>query len=270
MVQKMYRNSMRMLILSLFLTLIGCTASESRPVEKQIQTHPAPRYRPRRMVSEDKAVIVAVIDTGLSFSQYTKNAKLCKYGHKNFTTKRDVGNTQQTVDPVPVDHHGHGTNVAGLIQQYAGNANYCMVILKYYDPMAFYDDNLSNTVRAIKHATKIGAKYINYSGGGSALEEDEQEAVKEFIDKGGTFIAAAGNGHEDLAKTPYYPAMDDDRVIVVGSIEKDGSVADYSDFGKRVNRWEYGTKMVGFGIQQTGTSQATAVATGKIIKKECK
>ncbi|NJO48279.1 MAG: S8 family serine peptidase [Leptolyngbyaceae cyanobacterium RM2_2_4] len=210
---------------------------------------------------------VAVIDTGFTVSQSTAGAKLCKYGHKDFTSLNESTSTDKTVTPVPVDNHGHGTNIAGVIQKFAGNANFCIVVLKYYDPKVV-GNNLDQTVKAIRYATQIGVKYINYSGGGIEHSEAERAAVKSFLDKGGIFIAAAGNERSDLSKLAYYPAMDDARVTVVGSVEPNGEVAGYSNYGKQVTRWEYGTNQVGFGMSMSGTSQAAAVATGKIIKEQ--
>lgn len=243
-----------------------------------------------------KPAVIAVIDTGFRFSPLTKDVKLCKFGHKNFSSDAETYTPPGFTTPVPTDSHGHGTNIAGLIQKYAGNKNYCMVIIRYWSPKSnFTDDNLANTVKSIKYATSIGANYINYSGGGTFTSKEERKAVKEFLDKGGKFIAAAGNERSDIDTEHYYPAMDDPRVIAVGNAilmteelekeklkneEKDKRIvyvenkvayaAVSSNYGYRVNRWEYGTNQIGFGISMTGTSQATAIATGKIINQtEC-
>lgn len=226
-----------------------------------------------------KPVIVAVIDTGLTLSN---NEKLCKTGHKDFSgfsTSSKVelsksgthqkGVVYPTVD-VPADGHGHGTNIAGLIYKHAGpDANYCLLILKYWQPGISGVSAIEATIEAINYATEMGAKYINYSGGGIEFNEDEAMAVSNFLDHGGTFIAAAGNEKSDLAKVPYYPAMDDNRVIVVGNGTKE-KPAIHSNFGVRVDRWENGVKQVGFGHTMTGTSQAAAIVTGKMLKNaEC-
>src|SRR5690606_17888997 len=79
-------------------------------------------------VTVAKPIIIAVIDTGIS--DKLKDGKfLCKMGHKDFT---GTGLN---------DVHGHGTHVSGLIHQHAAktadwnkSANYCQVILKYWDP----------------------------------------------------------------------------------------------------------------------------------------
>ena len=223
-----------------------------------------------------KPTVIAVIDTGFGFGfdEYGKNhVRLCKYGHKNFASEA-YSSDFHTVDPVPIDNHGHGTNIVGIIDKYAKakNINYCIVVLEYYDPFNRQQSNLRNTVRAINYATAIKADFINYSGGGVEFNDVEALAVKNFLDTGGKFIAAAGNEHADLATSPYYPAMSDDRVIVAGNL--DGKTkALTSNFGDRVNFWEQGTGVISLGLKMTGTSQAAAITTGKLVgetKNFCK
>lgn len=259
-------------IILIALIAVGCTRP---PIsEKKITRKPKPAPEVVKCVNT-KPIVVAVIDTGLGWTFRDKFAgsgeHLCKFGHKNFTAYPSYTSTFDTQDPVPLDHHGHGTNIAGIIADNAGNANYCMVILKYYDPVAKANDNLNNTIKAINYATQIGADFINYSGGGTDKSEAEAQAVKKYLDNGGRFLAAAGNERSDLEKNPYYPALDDPRVISVGNLELDGKVSSSSNYGKLVSRWEIGTGVIGYGIIMTGTSQATAVATGKIIfQQKCK
>ena len=265
--------------MSMIGTVLACTIAGCSPAPKKAFTpksapvaihHPIPVKKNIRKVCATKPTVVAVLDTGLTLPPVYSNVNLCKFGHRNFTQVVDVNQLKGFHDPIPVDNHGHGTNVVGLIGKYAGNTNYCIVVIKYYDPRDINAHNLSNTVKAINYATNIGAKYINYSGGGIEMSNDESAAVKRFIDKGGTFIAAAGNEGSDLSTLGYYPAMDDKRVIVVGSVNKYGTVESYSNYGERVNRYEEGTDQVGLGITMSGTSQAAAIATGKIInEQEC-
>lgn len=270
---------MRYLMILIAILVMGCTGNKETPKEVPKKMPPV-RHGPHRPIMpkrrvivcehSDKPIVVAVIDTGFTYSQYTKNVKLCKFGHKDFTSLQEMFTPPGIKSPVPVDNHGHGTNIAGVIQDNAGEANYCIVVIKYYDPKAIDSNNLVNTINAIKYATNIGAKYINYSGGGIMFDKTEKQTVQKFLDKGGRFIAAAGNEKSDIQKLKYYPAMYDSRIVSVGSMEKDGHVANYSNYGKSISRWEYGTDVVGFGIKMSGTSQATAIATGKIIyQSEC-
>lgn len=264
---------MRVFLGVTLLTLaMGCTAKTEIPtVPEPIRTHPAPYPKKKRMIcNENEApAVVAVIDTGLMDNTITKKAKLCKFGHKDFSNLNHLQVFKNVEAGVPSDNHGHGTNVAGLIQKYAENANFCIVVIKYVDPMFMNNNNgLDSTIKAFEYATNIKAKYVNYSGGGTEPSYEEKKAVLRYLATGGTLIAAAGNERADVNKKPYYPAMYDSRIMTVGSIEHDGRVAYYSNFGNRVKNWEEGTNKLGFGVVMSGTSQATAVFTGKLIKQQ--
>lgn len=251
------------------IALFGCTEQPKAPKETKVETVQM-RKKKKRYICGEKTVVIAVIDSGFTFSNNTNNVRLCNFGHKDFSSIKKFDN-RYTETPVPTDSDKnlHGTNIAGLIQDFAGYANYCMVILKYYDPKATGQQNLDSSVAAVKYATDIKADYINYSGGGQLSDETENAAVKTFLDKGGRIIAAAGNESESSEVAPFYPAMSDPRIISVGSTDMQGNRLPSSNYGLKVTRWEVGYKMKAFGIRLTGTSQAAAITTGKMIRKEC-
>lgn len=301
---------MRLVLLLTLLFALGSCGLEEKPEppkEEPVKTRPNIRRKPTRMVASaaqmPKPLVIAVIDTGLTIQKNVKY-KLCKFGHKNFTVNPTSVKVEGIEAQIPVDNHGHGTNIAGLIQAYAGDGNYCMVILKYYDPKFPLSDNLAATVKAMEYAVNIKVDIINYSGGGTEFGQKEQENIKKFLDAGGKVIAAAGNESSDIDQEGkhFFPAMSDSRVIVVGNairpservfkkilgVEVDPDTSEQkmkkaiyidniqaypapsSNYGFRVNRWEYGTYQVGlYGSPLTGTSQAAAIATGKIVKQEC-
>lgn len=214
--------------------------------------------------AENRLIKVAVIDTGFGYSGSNANTKhLCKSEHVDLTSKQ-VYSKYDNVGFVPLDSHGHGTNIAGIIDNNLKNENYCLVIIKYWASNEYNDEN---SLKAIAYATKIHADIINYSGGGTAKDEKEVKLVKAYLDQGGIFVAAAGNEKMDLTVQGYYPAMDDPRVKVVGAIDTDGDKATFSNFGKRVNFWEIGEKVEGNGLVLSGTSQATAVETAKFVHR---
>jgi major intracellular serine protease len=217
-----------------------------------------------------KPITIAIVDTGFGFNGFGQGAKLCKYGHKDFTSDQIYTTEYGTVDPVPLDLHGHGTNVAGIIQRYAdkSDARYCLVIIKFFKSGDLkFGVNARASVDSIKFATNIHVDYINYSGGGEDYLPNEELAVKKFISQGGKFIAAAGNEGEDIDESHYYPAYYDD-VVAVGSLNKDKEHSRTSNFGESVEAWEIGENITAYGITMTGTSQATAVHTGKMIAED--
>ena len=223
---------------------------------------------------KDKPEIIAVIDTGFGYLGYGKEAKLCPFGHRDFTETKLYSGTKNPYTPiVPIDVNGHGTNVVGIIESYARAAhiNYCILVLKYY--VSTCSNNMTATILSLQEAIKLGANYINYSSGGTDPSNQEKFEIERFLNGGGIFVTAAGNQGANLdLRNSLYPAMYDKRIVVVGMLEKNGVQSTISNYGKVVNRWEIGRNVVGYNIIRTGTSQATAVAMGKIVaqsKNKC-
>lgn len=216
-------------------------------------------------VHKGAPVVIAIIDTGIGFTQLSARAKLCKFGHKDFTGSDMVAKGYKTVDPVPFDTHGHGTNIAGIIDLAAKSSgiDYCLVIIKDYPSK----NPLKSEIEALQYASDIGANIVNISAGGQEESLEETKSVKSLLDKGAILVAAAGNDRNELTPTKrrYFPAQCDPRVIVVGNMSKNLSRSPTSNYGSSVTRWEYGENVEGFGLTMTGTSQATAVATGKLL-----
>jgi len=213
-------------------------------------------------------IVVAVIDTGVDVAAVSH---LCQTGHMDFVTHSSS----------PVDYHGHGTHIASLIEKNAGEGDFCIVSLRYYSESATGNVNLANMIKAINYAIDLHVNYINISGGGAEYSEEEFQAIKKALNRGIKIVAAAGNDHRDISikDNRYYPACYDKRITVVGNLAEDGSRSPSSNYGEPTNRWEIGT-----GVRAnvpcynaydkppcsgklTGTSQATAIATGKLINK---
>jgi len=225
-----------------------------------------------------KQIKVAIIDTGIDEMLLSKPV-YCNEGHKDFT------NTGLN------DRHGHGTHISGIVDQYVKDVifnyklpssridnvvvNYCQIIIKFYDVKASNQDNLENTIKAFKWAISQNVDVINYSGGGNDSSPEEKKVIIEALNKGIKIVAAAGNEHANLSKKPFYPAMYDKRIYVVGNLTQDRSPATSSNYGNEVTYWEIGTNVLSrlpngiYGIM-TGTSQATAVKTGKLIREMLK
>lgn len=209
-------------------------------------------------------VKVAVIDTGFDVNSKweTVNPQICPNGTKNFFNRSaDVA-----------DNRSHGTHVAGLIAKNAGEAKYCLYIFKAID----YDIyNVSASTFAFKQAIKDNVDIINYSAGGLSYIEEECEVIKVALDKGIKVVVAAGNNGQDLRVGSYYPAKCDSRIIRVANIDKNGKLyktSNYSTNPKYNVIMEMGTDVKSiypnnqYGIQ-TGTSMATAIVSGKIVKQ---
>jgi serine protease len=213
-----------------------------------------------------ETVKIAVIDTGFNAAANDSKVRLCKFGHRDFSGANELQSSKYTVDPVPVDNNSHGTNIIGLIDMYARKTkvDYCIVVVKFWDKHGTAT-NAASLSDSIDYARKIGASVINISGGGIEYSHPEALSVRAFINDGGVLVAAAGNEGKDLKVQPFYPAMDDRRVIVVGNWQTKRMRAPTSNFGKRVNAWEVGTDATALDIRMTGTSQAAAIHSGKFI-----
>lgn len=212
---------------------------------------------------------IVVLDTGFGYLGRGSEAHLCKYGHKDFTIDRVFVTNSKTKTPVPLDLNAHGTNIVGIIDSYLKDSgvNYCLVILKYFSEKQNGPQNLEASVRAINYAANIDADYINYSGGGYNPNLEEKLATVRYLNQGGRIIEAAMNDglNLDFPENAVYPAMYDDRIVMIGNLGKNGVKMESSNYGSPVSRWEIGESVEAYGLTLTGTSQATAVATGKIV-----
>lgn len=215
---------------------------------------------------------VAVVDSGLNLNDERFSNVLCKTGHWDFV--------DNSAYPIDHDVNGHGTHVAGTIKKYAGNSDYCLIILAYYSAKVPAATNILNLTRAFQHAVNVGARIVNYSGGGPTFNENEYATISSA--KNVTFVVAAGNDNKDLdlPENKFYPASYLlKNIISVGALQTFGlnehsinAKLKTSNYGKTVKVWEAGENIRAelpnyqFGYK-SGTSMATAVATGKLIKK---
>lgn len=206
---------------------------------------------------------VGIVDTGLDVTDPRFSSLLCKDGHHfDFVENK----------PMEKDIHGHGTHITGLIKEYAGKANYCLLIYRYYDNGAFGFNNIMNEIRSIRQAITDRADIINISGGGDDFSAIECRTIEEA--KNVIFVVAAGNeGRSIDPPNGYFPAAcSSSNVIAVGSLNENGSRLLFSNFGTIVKRWELGFYVLStlpndrVGVM-SGTSQSTAIATGKIVSK---
>ena len=208
-----------------------------------------------------------MIDTGFDFNSTWTNAalpkpKLCKDAHRSF-----AGDLE--------DRHGHGTHIASLIGKDNQDLDYCIIVIKYFDPTLKGQDNLINMRKSIVWAIRQDADIINISGGGTERNDVECGLLQLAMKNGAHVVAAAGNEHSDLTKSPYYPAMCDDNIIKVVNINSQGIRHPSSNYTTQFIPnviTELGVNVLGLLPNDsagylTGTSQATAIVSGKLARE---
>lgn len=222
-------------------------------------------------------VIVAVIDTGIDPTH--KDLKKNIWHDNQLKNNQVFGWNFISNKPNPLDDHGHGTHVAGIIGAVAnpksgvsGVAHHVSIMsVKYYSDTNTGALNLQNTIRAIEYAIDHGAKIINYSGGGPEFSEDEYLAIKKAEAKGILFVAAAGNERQniDKAEYAYYPsAYQLKNIISVAATDIHNNLLQSSNWGKSKvdvaapGENIYSTLPGGRYGYMSGTSQATAFVSG--------
>lgn len=220
-------------------------------------------------------VRVGVLDTGLDLNDSRFKSVLCPKDHKDFT------NT--TIN----DLHGHGTHIAGIIKKHAEDAKFCLVILKFYenDDPKNIPKNFVRLQQALWYATVLNLHVLNLSLNGSEPYDSERHVLSLF--KKTIISVAAGNEGKELREptdeerlqTRYselkarctYPACYNlPNMHIVGGLHGFNKSI-YSNYGEIVKYWEqmqqFSTLPNGENGTLSGTSQATAVHTGKLVKE---
>jgi subtilisin family serine protease len=199
---------------------------------------------------------IVVIDTGLNVDNNFKPF-LCKDWEQDMT-----GFGIQ-------DDHGHGTNVAGIIIKGLDSKKVCLVIVKYYTALTPNSYNFSYFLNAIRLVPTLKPSVVNLSSNGGRFVQTELDLLRWSILNGVYFNAAAGNDHIDLDKGCFsFPAcynVKSKYVNIVGS-HTNGKYDVFTNFGKVVTTYQPGKEICYLNNCMSGTSQATAVFTNKLVK----
>jgi len=200
-------------------------------------------------IATGTGVVVAVIDTGVAYENYTEfsynpsgkiigvitYAQAPDLAGTNFVPGYDFVNN----DAHPNDDAGHGTHVTGTIAQttnngigVAGVAFDCSVMpVKVLDGSGSgYYDWIAN---GIYYAADNGAEVISMSLGGTVSSITLENALAYAYGEGVTIVCSAGNGGAGAA--PSYPAAYNDYCIAVGATRYDETISYYSTTGDYVD-----------------------------------
>jgi hypothetical protein len=213
----------------------------------------------------DNEIKVMIIDTGVD----GKNPVI-----SNFIPK-EYKNT-----PESVDTNGHGTHVFWLIAQKS-----CPKV-KLIPCKGFKEESKKGTDygytdsnNCFKKAIELDVHMINYSAGGRTFNQEELNLLKQVKDSGIVMAAAAGNHGNNLNLVPFYPASHKksgmSNIYVIGALNTFNGKLESSNRGYLDMQWELGQNVESFihgnlKRKMTGTSQATAIFTSKVVEFYCK
>lgn len=195
-------------------------------------------------------VVVGVLDTGVDYNHPDLAANIWRNGNEipgngidddgNGYVDDIRGWDFANNDADPMDDNGHGTHVAGTIGAVGNNGigvsgvawSVRLMPLKFMD--ADGSGSLSDAIGGINYARNMGAKIINASWGGGGFSNALQQAITQFQNVGGIFVAASGNESSNNVTTPAFPA-NYSGVISVGASTRTDTLASFSNFGTNVD-----------------------------------
>ncbi len=199
--------------------------------------------------------IVVVIDTGVDFNHPDLAANLWRNPAEVAGNGVDddgngyiddvYGINAITNSGNPMDDHGHGTHVAGIIGA-KGNNNVGVAGVSWESKIIgakFLDANGSgstaNAIKAINYATALkragrNITLTNNSWGGPSYSSALASAIADASTAGILFVAAAGNNGSNNDISPQYPAnYTSPNVISVGSVESSTALSYFSNYGEQ-------------------------------------
>ena len=194
--------------------------------------------------------IVAVIDSGINVNE-TNSKYLCTSGHRYFN-----GYSIR-------DNHGHGTNIVSIIGPKL-QSDQCIVVIKAWEVNTTANKSTIAYSQAVDYALKIGASYVNYSGGGPEPEPFERASLMKLLQSGAKIAVAAGNEKNKQMKynCNYFPACYDFKY------PNFYVVSTYREFSNDNFKFDIQhDKPCGGTPHLCGTSQATAFFMSKLINR---
>jgi hypothetical protein len=170
-------------------------------------------------------------------------------------------------DPLQIkDMNDHGTHITAIIATHGCKG------LEIIPCKGAWDLKASNN--CLKLALDLKVDIINYSMGGPYPEAEEEFLFRKLERAKIIVNAAAGNNGQGLFVKPYYPASYElNNINVIGALNENGEKASFSNYSSDVI-WEPGVNIYsldrfGITIPLSGTSQATANHTARMVKEWC-
>lgn len=217
-------------------------------------------------------VIVAVLDSGVNYVHEDLQNNMWDGKAMGFPNH---GYNFSSYNDDPMDYHGHGTHVAGIIAAQGNNGigvtGVCwkatiMAVKVLSDEGYGYSSGIAS---GIYFAAEHGAKIINMSLGGRAYDQSIFDAIQYAKSKGVLVIAAAGNDGVDLSG--YYtifPCMyQTDNIICVGALDQSYKIASFSNYSSSQTNPKVHIYAPGVNVLSTVTSTIAVSVTGNMINQ---
>ena len=181
------------------------------------------------MVTGSNSVKVGVLDSGIQANITVLSGRVSTVLSRNFTTGGSGGTPGGLTDSDP---DLHGTAVAAIIAgKGSAMTGVCwdveLVSLQVTTGSVGPTNPASNVAYAIDYATNNNIPILNYSNilTGSGTVTEIYFVLQDYP---GLFVAAAGNGGNDIDNTPVFPASwneseDINNLIVVGALDATGN-----------------------------------------------
>ena len=198
-------------------------------------------------------VVVAVLDTGIDDQHedlvanlYRNNVECTgQYGdHDGNGYANDCSGVSILTGGPPVDDHGHGTHLAGIIGAAGNNAlgvagvNWTVKILpcKFLD--VFGSGTVAGALACLDYVAAMKARGVNVVATNNSWVTSEYsqalyDAIKAQRERGIVFVTSAGNSAYDIDAAPLYPcSFDLTNILCVGASQQNGSRAGFSPWGR--------------------------------------
>jgi hypothetical protein len=251
-----------------------------------------PTIVPTSRLDSGADIVVAVLDTGVDYN----HPELANHMWKNSGEVEGNGlddDNNGYIDDIfgidaanatgnPMDENGHGTHVAGIILNQAGElgsqgtGRVKIMALRFLNAQGM--GGLVGAIKAMEYLAMmkergVDVRISNNSWGGAAYSEVLSTAVKIVTERGIGFVAAAGNVANDNDRDPEYPAsLNLPNVVSVAAVDKDNNLAIFSNYGEQ----SVDIAAPGVGIVSTfpgsshkamsGTSMAAPHIAGQLAK----
>lgn len=252
-------------------SIAGCSPNYLISVESSYLTQQSDTTRishHKRAVSDTAGtdIIVAVIDTGVDYSHPDLRQHMWRNpgevegngidDDKNGYVDDVYGVNTADGTGDPMDENGHGTHVAGIILNAAGelgpeSGRVKIMALRFLNAQGM--GGLVAAIKALEYLVDmkrrgVDVRISNNSWGGAPYSDVLMSAVGMVKDAEIAFVAAAGNFGTNNDEKPEYPAsLQLSNVVSVAAVDSDNNLASFSNYG------EHSVQVAAPGVKITST-----------------